>query len=58
MAPVDQKKPQKKVISEAFDLAASAMQGRMFENYKPEEVADFCLTVAKRIYDSDIDADD
>lgn len=57
MAPPD-KKPQKKVISEAFDLAAAAMQGRMFETSKPEEVADYCLIVAKRIYDAPIDGDD
>lgn len=57
MAPSD-KKPQKKVISEAFDLAAAAMTARMFESAKPEEVADYCLAVAKRIYDAPMDVEE
>lgn len=51
MPPID--KPgndDKKVISVASDLAVQAMQTRMWEANKPEEIADFCLAVAARIF--------
>jgi hypothetical protein len=50
-------KPEKKIIDGAIYLAASGLQGGSFENRKPEEVADFCVAVAKRIHDYDIDGD-
>jgi len=50
-------RPEKKVINSALQLAASGLQGGRFENHTPEQVADFCLDVAKRIHDSDIDID-
>lgn len=51
------KKPEKKIASLAGHLAANAMQGRMFDNYKPEEIADFCVKIANRIIDAPINGD-
>lgn len=51
------KKPNKKIISLAGELAANAMAARMFDAYKPEEIADFCLAAARRIIDKPIDTD-
>ena len=44
------KKPSsKKVIDVATDVAVAAMTGRMWEQHKPEEIADFALAVAVKI---------
>lgn len=54
MPPID--KPgndDKKVISVASDLASRAIQAKMYETHKPDEIADFCLQVAARIFQYD-----
>lgn len=47
----------KRIRALAGDLAAAGMAAGMFTNYKPEDVASYCLAAATAIVNAEIDTD-
>lgn len=46
---------EKKIDKAALELANNAMQGRIFDALTADEVADYCVAVAKKIIETSSD---
>lgn len=50
-------KQEKKIDKAALELANSALRARMFDAMTAEQVADYCVVLAKRIINESSDGD-